>query len=63
MSAPVKIHVKMADSVLIIMEVTLVVVEKASREQTVKKVHSLIVQFENVFSEACLYVTLKTITM
>ena len=42
MSAPVKILVRMADPVLITMEVILVVVERASLELTVKKVNSLI---------------------
>ena len=41
MNALVKTHVRMADPVLIIMEVTLVVVERASVAPTVKKVHYL----------------------
>ena len=46
MNAPVKIHVRMADPVLIVMEVTLVVVERASLGPTVKNVHYL-----NIYSK------------
>ena len=42
MNALVKTLVRMAGPVLIVMEVTLVVVERVSLEQTVKKVHVIL---------------------
>ena len=59
MNALVKIHVKMVDPVSIIMEVTLVVVERASLGPTVKQVHALILKFEVVFQEAYRYKSLE----
>ena len=46
MNALVKTHVRMVDPVLIIMEVTHVVVERASLGPIVKKVHAFILKFE-----------------
>ena len=59
MNAPVKIHVRTADPVSIIMEVTLVVVERASLGPTVKKVHAFILKFEDVYQEAHYYMLWK----
>ena len=59
MNALVKTLVRMVDPVLIIMEVTHVVVERASLEPAVRKVHALILQFEDVFQEAYRYISLE----